>query len=164
MKIKAVDTAEDLQAIAQACHAVKEDTYWQQCLSRQKIGSLTIFVAYDEGIAVSYVILNRQPRYGLYQRLNIPEIQDLNTIPERRREGIATQLIAHCENIARQEGYEDIGISVGLHAGYGAAQRLYVRLGYMPDGQGITYDRESIKPHASYAVDDDLCLMMTKAL
>jgi hypothetical protein len=43
-----------------------------------------------------------------------------------------------------------IGIGVGLYAGadggYGPAQRLYVKRGYIPDGQGVTYTDQSTIP------------------
>ena len=32
-----------------------------------------------------------------------------------------------------------VAIGVGMHAGYNAAQRLYVLRGYVPDGRGLTY-------------------------
>ena len=73
-------------------------------------------------------------------------------------------MVSAFENIARDQGYEQIGISVGLTKDYGAAQRLYVKLGYMPDGYGVTYDREGITAGASYAVDDNFTLMMVKNL
>ena len=57
-----------------------------------------------------------------------------------------------------------MGLAVGLHRSYGAAQRLYARLGYMPDGYGVTYDREAVVPGDFRAVDDELCLMMVKTL
>ena len=39
--------------------------------------------------------------------------------------------------VARRSGV--VGIGVGLHPGYNAAQRLYVKRGYIPDARGITY-------------------------
>jgi hypothetical protein len=57
-----------------------------------------------------------------------------------------------------------MGIGVGMPTSYGPAQRLYVKLGYIPDGNGINYDRQSIAFGEFRPVDDDLCLMMVKAL
>ena len=85
-------------------------------------------------------------------------------MPDQRRKGLATVLIKHCEEYARELGYSDIGISVALHSGFGPAQRLYVKLGYVPDGAGVTYDRELISPMEMRPIDDDLCLMLVKAL
>lgn len=57
-----------------------------------------------------------------------------------------------------------IGIGVGLYADYGAAQRLYPKLGYRPDGRGITYREHPVAPGSSVPVDDDLVLWMTRRL
>jgi hypothetical protein len=51
---------------------------------------------------------------------------------------------------------------VGLSADYGAAQRLYHKLGYEPDGNGVTYDRAPVTPGQKYPLDDDLALMLVK--
>ncbi len=56
------------------------------------------------------------------------------------------------------------GIGVGLYAAYGAAQRLYARRGYVPDGRGVVYRNVAVEPGASVTVDDDLVLMMTRRL
>ncbi len=61
-----------------------------------------------------------------------------------------------------------VGIGVGLYAGedggYGAAQRLYVKRGYIPDGKGVTYNYHPTTPGNNYSLDDDLILWFTKKL
>lgn len=113
---------------------------------------------------VGYAMLNWNPRYSLYRRLDIPEVQDLNIIPGHRRQGRGTDFVFYLEDIVRQSGRTEIGISVGLHSDYGQAQRLYCGLGYLPDGNGVVYDRETVTPYSIHPVDDDLCLMMVKRL
>ncbi len=126
--------------------------------------NITVLIAQRGGQEAGFCLFNETPRYNLYRKLKIPEIQDLNVVPQVRRHGVATSLIKHCEELARSRGYTDMGISVGLFKDYGPAQVLYVKLGYIPDGNGITCDREGVKPYTSYIVDDDLCLMMIKPL
>ena len=123
-----------------------------------------VLIAVQDKTAVGFGILNFEPKYNLYQKLEIPEIQDLNVIPEARNQGIATALIGSVENIASDQGSVSIGISVGLTKDYGPAQRLYCKLGYVPDGNGIAYDREGVTFGVRYLADDDLCLMMIKDL
>jgi|GEM_PF-628303 len=115
-------------------------------------------------VDVGFGILNFEPKYTLYKKLEIPEIQDLNVIPDARQQGIATALVEAFEDLTRDQGLASIGISVGLTKDYGPAQRLYCKLGYMPDGNGIAYDRECVTYQQSYPADDDLCLMMIKDL
>lgn len=64
----------------------------------------------------------------------------------------------------RAAGHAQIGLGVGLYADYGAAQRLYVRRGYMPDGAGLTWNNEPAEAGAMVRVDDDLLLWLHKPL
>jgi GNAT superfamily N-acetyltransferase len=109
-------------------------------------------------------MLNWKPQYSLYKKLSIPEIQDLNVVPELRRKGIASALITRCEELILQKGQQQVGIAVGLTPEYGAAQVLYVKAGYVPDGYGVTYDREGVRHGDIRPLDDDLCLMMVKEI
>lgn len=142
----------------------KPDGYFERCMTEQAAGKRQLFIAKRDGQDCGYGLLNWQPLYALYKRLEIPEIQDLNVIPAARRGGVASAMIAHCEALARQKGCAQIGISFGLHADYGAAQRLYIKLGYMPDGFGVTYDRQAVMPGEIRPIDDNLALMMIKDL
>lgn len=113
---------------------------------------------------VGYVVLNPAPSYALFARLGIPELQDLNVLPADRGRGAGAALVAACENLARGRGATQIGLAVGLTKSYGPAQRLYVRMGYRPDGFGITYDRQTVTTGELRPVDDNLCLMMVRDL
>lgn len=158
---------EDVDALAALNEAMghhKDDGYFELCFERQEKGELDIYLVTFEKQLVAYGLLNWQPKYKLYKRLNIPAIQDLNVTPAYRRRGIATAFIEKLEHIVRQAEFDAIGISVGLTADYGPAQRIYTRLGYIPDGHGVTYDRKSIKSGEFRPIDDNLCLMMIKKL
>ena len=153
-----------LDAIAAAMRHAKELNYFERNLEQQEAGSREIFIAAKDGADVAYCILNWEPKYGLFKAHGIPETQDLNVIPSCRKKGVATALIKFCEDLALKKGKTLMGISVGLDPGYGAAQILYVKLGYIPDGLGITYDRKTVGYGEFKPVDDNLCLMMTKSL
>ncbi len=139
--------------------------YYERCLERQEVGDLDVYVASlpDAGV-VGHCILNWIPRYALFKSLGFPEIQDLNVVSDYRRRGIGQTLIEFCEDVAAQKGYDTMGIGVGLDRSFGAAQRLYVRLGYMPDGNGVTYDRKPVAVGDFKPIDENLSLMMTKSL
>ncbi len=54
---------------------------------------------------------------------------------EHRGKGFGKKLVLYLEKMAQQENHKQIGIGVGLYKDYGRAQKLYVHLGYVPDGQ-----------------------------
>lgn len=140
--------------------------YYERCLQRQEEGDLDIILAFlaGSGDPAGFCLLNWQPKYALFKKLGIPEIQDLNVLRDYRKQGIGRAIIEYCEARARERGAEDMGIGVGLDSRFGAAQRLYVRLGYIPDGSGVSYDRKQIACGEMRPVDENLCLMMTKPL
>jgi hypothetical protein len=51
-----------------------------------------------------------------------------------------------------------------MTADYGAAQHLYVRRGYLPDGRGLHYADRSLSYGDTVTVDDALVLNFTKRL
>lgn len=134
--------------------------YFEECFA----GGRTVLIGALNGEDVAVGLLNWNPRYSLYKRLSIPEIQDLNVVPSARRKGVATAMIKWCEGLARAKRKDMIGIGVGLTRDYGPAQILYTKLGYIPDGYGVTYDRKGVTPHETYPMNDDLSLMMIKKL
>ncbi len=84
-------------------------------------------------------------------------------LPDFRRRGIATRLLNRTEEeVARRTAV--VGIGVGLHPGYNAAQKLYGQRGYRADGLGITWRDQYVREGAQVVVDDDLVLHLTKRL
>lgn len=138
--------------------------YYERCVERQNLGELLIILARTENVLCGYTLLNWQPKYPYFKKCGLPEIQDLNVLRNFRRRGIGGALIQYCESLARDHGHEEIGIGVGLDFSFGAAQRLYARLGYIPDGTGVTYDRKQVAVGEFRPIDENLCLMMTKKL
>jgi hypothetical protein len=51
-----------------------------------------------------------------------------------------------------------------MTAEYGAAQRLYVQRGYLPDGLGLHWRNRHVQLGDEVKVDDDLGLYFTKEL
>lgn len=80
-----------------------------------------------------------------------------------RRNGIGTKLMDIAEQIASE--YADIVyLGVRLHAGYGSAQRMYVKRGYVPIGSGVWYGNKVCEQYANCRNDDDLVLYLSKKL
>ncbi len=140
--------------------------YFPRSLLEQAAGHRIVLVAVlsDNSLAGD-VQLIWNPIYAPFRALGIPEIQDLAIIPAMRRQGLGERLVIYCENLVREAGRTDIGIGVGLHARFGSAQRLYVRLGYIPDGGGVVYDEDTpVNRGDLRPVDDLLTLKLVKAL
>lgn len=154
----------DLDAFVEEHRVSKSADYFIRQYEEQKAGSRILLVACDEEKLLAYCVLNWTPKYVFFKAHDIPEIQDLNVHKDYRQQGIATAMILHCEELAREKGLPHMGISFGLTPSYGAAQRLYFRLGYRPDGYGATYDRKVVAHGDIRPIDDDLCLMLVKDL
>ena len=60
--------------------------------------------------------------------LGIPEVQDVYVLPERRRQGVATELSRAAEQLVAAGGLKQI--SIGASVRNDGALRLYRRLGY----------------------------------
>jgi GNAT superfamily N-acetyltransferase len=134
-------------------------------LKEIEAGERLVWVARVHDKFAGYVTLKWQSGYQSFKEQNIPEIMDLNILPASRKMGIGSLLLDIAEEKATAKS-KVVGIGVGLYAGedggYGVAQRLYVKRGYIPDGKGITYNYKTIIPGHFYPINDDLVLWFTK--
>ena len=104
-----------------------------------------------------------EPAYAPFREAGISEVQDLNVMPNFRRQGAASALLDLAESIVGSSA-DVIGIGVGLYNDYGPAQRLYSRRGDVLDGTGMWWNHRSVKGGDTVVADDDLNLYFTKAL
>jgi GNAT superfamily N-acetyltransferase len=137
---------------------------WARYLTEQQDGRRVVVIAWEGGRPMGYGTLVWEPGYERFRAAGVPEINNLAVDARVRRQGVATALIRHFEDRAREAGRTVIGLGVGLYADYGPAQRLYFRLGYGPDGHGITYADRPLAPMETVRLDDDLVLWLSKAL
>lgn len=132
-------------------------------LRQHEEGAIFCLVAKVAGTVAGYLKIVWLPDYAPLRVSGIPEIQDLNVLDRFRRKGVASRLLDEAEEqSAALAGV--VGIGVGLHPGYNAAQRLYVLRGYVPDGLGVTYKDEYVDTDQVVTLDDDLILHFTKEL
>ncbi len=161
-----------LYRIAEDMAATNEKNYFERCLSEQAEKKRVVLVAEQTGRLIGYVQLIWVPLYATFRRLDIPEIQDLNVIPDARGQGVGALLVEACEALVREAGKFEVGISVGLCQSYGAAQRLYVKKGYIPDGAGMCCDDVPVRAgelrstlwHRAASLDSLLTLKLIKNL
>jgi len=131
-------------------------------LRDQAEGKGIALVAVYEGQAVGYINVYPKSEWGALGGQGYPEIVDFGVLEKVRRHGIGTRLMDCAEKIAFT--YADtVYLGVGLHSGYGSAQRMYVKRGYIPDGTGVWWqNNKPCEPYAPCCNDDDLVLYFTK--
>jgi GNAT superfamily N-acetyltransferase len=154
----------DPETISAAFTAIgwhKPPTLYQRYLAEQEEGRLLAFVAEWRGEFAGYVALLWVSDYSPFAERQVPEISDLNVLPPHRRQGIGNALLDRAESAASGRS-RVVGLGVGLGSDYGAAQRIYVRRGYLPDGRGIMYRNQPVEPGSAIRIDDDAALMLTR--
>lgn len=132
-------------------------------LYHQAQGKSISLVAEYNGNVAGYVNVYPNTNDGAYANQGYPKIVDLGVLMKYRRKGIGTKLMDVAEKVAVQ--YSDhVFLAVGMHSGYGSAQRMYIMRGYIPDGTGVWY-RDTVCPqYASCCNDDDLVMYLSKKL
>jgi len=126
-------------------------------------GERLVLVAEDEAGFAGSVAIDWVSGYRPFRADGIPEIINFNVLLRCRRRGLGTALMDEAERRVAQRS-PVAGIGVGLTADYGAAQILYVRRGYIPDGRGLWQAGRALVHGDSAVVDDDLCLFLTRLL
>jgi GNAT superfamily N-acetyltransferase len=158
--------AQDVIPIAAAFTAIgwnKPASQYERYLSEQINGDRETLVAFAEDVFAGYLNVVWRPSYPPFRESGIPEIQDFNVLPQFRRKGVGSQLMERAERVASERS-PIVGIGVGMTADYGAAQRLYVLRGYVPDGRGLVSHNRFPAYGEMVPVDDDLVLHFTKRI
>lgn len=142
----------------------KPRSIYENYFKEQSDNIRSIIVSKENGKFCGYTTIKWKSNYNSFAKQNIPEISDLNVLPNYRKNGIGTALINACEAMAKERGYTSIGLGVGMTADYGNAQRLYVRLGYVPDGHGLHYKNMPLNYGDQTILDDDLVIYLIRSI
>jgi GNAT superfamily N-acetyltransferase len=137
---------------------------WNQRLADHASGKRLVLVAANAEDVLGYGSLLWSSGHLSFRESGIPEVNDVVVAEQGRNQGVGTQLIHALEERARAENYKKIGVGVGLFSDYGPAQRLYVHLGYVPDGKGMASGGLPAAAGDKVLVDDDLVLWLVKEL
>lgn len=154
----------DIQPIAAAFEALgwnKPASQYERYLAEQQAGERVVFVAFLDDVFAGYVTVNWLSDYPPFRLEHIPEIQDFNVLPQFRQQGIGNTLMDEAERKSAERS-RIVGLGVGLFVDYGAAQRIYARRGYIPDGRGMFFQGRFVQYGESVIADDDLAIYMTK--
>lgn len=132
-------------------------------LRHQREEKCIALTAEYRGKAAGYVSVYPNSERGAFGNQGLPEIVDFAVLEKFRGHGIGTKLMDAAEKIAAS--YADrVYLGVGLHRGYGSAQRMYAKRGYIPDGSGVWYGDHVCSPYSDCRNDDNLNLYLIKSL
>lgn len=147
------------EEIAQGWHQTIEK--YEMRLQHQAEGKAISLVAKYKGNIAGYINVYPNAASGAFANKGYSEIVDFGVLEKYRRKGIGSKLMDVAEKIAAK--YSNIVyLGVGLHSGYGSAQRMYVKRGYIPDGSGVWYGETNCLPYTNCCNDDDLVLYLFK--
>lgn len=127
----------DIEAIAKTfAHWNKTREQYERYFAENQSGERLTFVAVADEKAIGYTNILWQSDYVPFIKKDIPEINDLNVVEDFQNQGVGRSLIRAAELTIAEAGKTTVGIGVGQTPDYSAAQHLYPKLGYIPDGRG----------------------------
>ena len=129
----------------------------------QEAGERIMFIPEYEGKVAGICTLVLKPSEGPLAGKGWPEIVDFCVFFHLHKKGIGNKILDVVEAEAAKIS-DHVFLAVGVHSGYGAAQRIYVKRGYIPDGTGVWYQGKQLDQYAPCVNDDDLLLFLSKEL
>ena len=128
----------------------------------QESGEREVLVAEVEGAVAGYITILPSAKHGPFAEV-YPELSDFNVFEPFRNQGVGNQLLEEAEKRVKLVSIK-VSLGVGLHSGYGAAQRLYIKRGYIPDGTGVWYQNHQPAMNAVCEDIGELILYLSKNL
>ena len=126
----------------------------------QESGEREVLVAEVESAVAGYITILPSAKHGPFAEI-YPELSDFNVFESFRNQGIGNLLMEEAEKRVKLVS-DKVTLGVGLHSGYGPAQRLYIKRGYIPDGTGVWYRNQPLEMNATSQNNDDLVLYLVK--
>ena len=128
----------------------------------QECGEREVLVAEVEGALAGYITILPCAKQGPFAGM-APELSDFNVFEPFQNQGIGNLLLEEAEKLVRLIS-DKVTLGVGLHSGYGPAQRLYIKRGYIPDGTGVWYQNHQPAMNAVCEDIGELVLYLSKNL
>ena len=126
----------------------------------QESGEREVLVAEIDGAVAGYVTILPSAKHGPFAEV-YPELSDFNVFEPFQNQGIGNLLLEEAEKRVKLIS-DKVTLGVGLHSGYGPAQRLYMKRGYIPDGTGVWYQNQPLEMNTTIQNNDDLVLYLSK--
>ena len=128
----------------------------------QESGEREVLIADLTSAVAGYITILPDAKQGPFAGMS-PELSDFNVFEPFQNQGIGNLLMEEAEN--RVKLFSDkVTLGVGLHSGYGPAQRLYTKRDYIPDGSGVWYRNQPLEMNAVCEDIGELVLYLSKNL
>lgn len=128
----------------------------------QESGEREVLIADLTSAVAGYITILPDAKQGPFTGI-APELSDFNVFEPFRNQGIGNLLMEEAEKRVRLIS-DKVTLGVGLHSGYGPAQRLYIKRGYIPDGTGVWYQNHQLAMNAVCEDIGELVLYLSKNL
>mgnify|MGYP000924783082 CR=1 FL=1 len=128
----------------------------------QESGEREVLIADLTSAVAGYITILPIAKQGPFAEI-YPELSDFNVFEPFQNQGIGNLLLKEAENRVKLVS-DKVTLGVGLHSGYGAAQRLYIKRGYIPDGTGVWYQNHQPAMNAVCEDIGELVLYLSKNL
>ena len=128
----------------------------------QECGEREVLVAEVKDALAGYITILPSAKHGPFAEI-YPELSDFNVFEPFQNQGIGNLLMEEAEKRVKLTS-DKVTLGVGLHSGYGPAQRLYIKRGYIPDGTGVWYQNHQPAMNAVCEDIGELVLYLSKNL
>ena len=128
----------------------------------QESGEREVLVAEVKDALAGYITILPSAKHGPFAEI-YPELSDFNVFEPFQNQGIGNLLMEEAEKRVKLIS-DKVTLGVGLHSGYGPAQRLYIKRGYIPDGTGVWYQNHQPAMNAVCEDIGELVLYLSKNL
>ena len=128
----------------------------------QESGEREVLIADLTGVVAGYITILPDAKQGPFAGM-APELSDFNVFEPFQNQGIGNLLMEEAEKRVKLIS-DKVTLGVGLHSGYGPAQRLYIKRGYIPDGTGVWYQNHRPAMNAICEDIGELVLYLSKNL
>ena len=126
----------------------------------QESGEREVLIADLTSAVAGYITILPDAKQGPFAGM-APELSDFNVFEPFQNQGIGNLLLEEAEKRVKLIS-DKVTLGVGLHSGYGPAQRLYIKRGYIPDGSGVWYRNQSLEMNAVCEDIGELVLYLSK--
>ena len=155
ISIGMLDDAKTLAAVLCTENAGAQASWLLHCVKETEEGKGWTIIGMGDNGPVGFISMLNEASYPPFAKQCTPEIHGMAVLPSLRRKGIGQQLLKLVENHARDQGHRQIGLGVGVTQDYQAAFTLYMKAGYLPDGNGLYH---ADLPHSFAAYGDKIAI------